>query len=76
MLGYPRSDAENGRCQRVRPASSRSQAATACSSRRAARRRAARAWLAEIEFVSCTVLRGVMGGRGVEAPKRPVRVAS
>ena len=42
---------QNGRCQRVRPASSRSQAATACSSRLASRRRAARAWLAVTELV-------------------------
>ena len=49
---YPRVHArKTAACQRVRPASSRSQAATACSSRRASRRRAARAWLAVTEFV-------------------------
>ena len=47
--GYPAragGPIRDGGCQRPRPDSSRNQAATACSSRRASRRRAARAWLA------------------------------
>src|SRR5215218_6985603 len=75
-VGYPRGWAENGRCQRPRPASSRSQAATACSSRRAALRRAARAWLAEIEFACGPVPPDGAGGRGRRDPTRPARVTS
>jgi hypothetical protein len=63
-------------CQGVRPASSRSHAATACSSRRAARRRAARAWLAEIEFGCAADVRGVTCCAGGRAPKRPGRDTS
>ena len=70
LVGYPRRRAANGRCQRARPASSRSQAATACSSRRASRRRAARAWLAVTELVRGTVVAGARRRRGRRSPSR------
>src|SRR3954462_9180360 len=64
---------------RGRPASSRSHAETACGSRRASRRRAARAWLALIVFGGAArpgvVAEGDVGGsEGVS--RRPCRSAS
>src|SRR5689334_2069357 len=58
-FGYPWGGGGNEARQRPRAASSRNQAATACSSRLASRRRAARAALALTELGSGTVGRGV-----------------
>src|SRR4051794_22904493 len=53
-----------GGAQRPRPESSRSQAETACSLLSASRRRAARAWLALIEFGDCWA-RPARGGEAI-----------